>query len=244
MTLLDAGATLNESMNPAPLKILAYEPSPLGTLCLRQRELLSEPGTIVTEITLDGEFLMSSYNTASERALARSALGMHGGDGLNVLVGGLGLGYTAREALASERVSVVEAVEFLPTVIAWFDKGLVPLAGELKADSRFRVTQGDVYARLAAPPGEPHDVILIDVDHSPEERLGKAGDSFYTEAGLKAGKRHLKPGGVLGVWSYAESSPFAGSLRKVFGEVRVEKVIFENRSSGREETNWLFFAGG
>ena len=69
-------------------------------LCLRQRELLSEPGTMVTEITLDHEFLMSSYSTASERALSRFALDMHPGRDLKVLVGGLGLGYTAHEVSA------------------------------------------------------------------------------------------------------------------------------------------------
>ena len=93
------------------LEILAYEKSRLGMLCLRRRELLSEPGTVITEITLNDEFLMSSYNTESERALARFALDMHGGNGLNVLVGGFGLGYTTHEALASGRIDRVEAIE-------------------------------------------------------------------------------------------------------------------------------------
>ena len=115
-------------MSPSNIEILAYEPSPLGVLCLRRRELLSAPGTVVTEITLDHEFLMSSYTTASERALAARALEMHSGGGLEVLVGGLGLGYTAREVLTSDRVGRVEVVEFLPQVIDWLDRGLVPPA--------------------------------------------------------------------------------------------------------------------
>ncbi len=94
-------------MSKSNLEILAYEPSPLGLLCLRRRELLSQPGTIVTEVTLDHEFLMSSLYTDSERALARMALQMHSGAELRVLVGGLGLGYTAREALQSQRVAQV-----------------------------------------------------------------------------------------------------------------------------------------
>ena len=76
------------------LEILAYEETELGPLCLRRRELLSEPGTVVTEVTLNHEFLMSSYNTDSERALANRAIEIHGGRDLRVLVGGLGLGYT------------------------------------------------------------------------------------------------------------------------------------------------------
>ena len=89
----------------------------------------AEPGTIVTESSLNHEFLMSSYHTASERALAWRALELHPGQGLDVLVGGLGLGYTAREALVSQRVARVTVVEFLPQVIAWLDRDLVPLVG-------------------------------------------------------------------------------------------------------------------
>jgi len=229
-------------MPPPNFKILAYDETPLGPLCLRWRELLAEPGTIVTEVSLNHEFLMSSYNTASERALASVALEMHAGKDLDVLVGGLGLGYTAREALRSSRVGRVEVVEFLPQVIGWLDQGLIPLAGELKADPRLAVVQEDVYRRLAEPPARAHDLILIDVDHSPEDRLAAANGSFYTEEGLERAKRHLKPGGVLGVWSYDESSPFAEALRRVFREVRVEPVEFHNRFVGQTQTDWLFFA--
>jgi len=213
-------------------------------ICLRRRELLSEPGTVVTEITLDHQFLMSSYNTASERALARYALEMHQGRDLKALVGGLGLGYTAREVLSSERVAHTEVVEFLPPLIDWLGQGLVPLADELRADPRFALLEGDVYARLSEPPQRKYDLILVDVDHSPDERLGDENASFYTEEGLRLAKKHLAPEGVLGVWSYAESSPFADALRMVFNEVRVESVTFENRVVGEEETNLLFFARG
>ena len=231
-------------MTPPLFEILSYDDTPLGPLHLRRRELLAEPGTIVTEVSLNNEFLMSSYNTASERALAGLALERHPGRGLEVLVGGLGLGYTAREALLNDRVAGVEVVEFLPQVIGWLDRGLVPLAAELKADRRFKVVQGDVYSRLAEPPSRLHDLILIDVDHSPEDRLAPANASFYGVEGLKRAKRHLKPGGWLGVWSYDENAPFAEALRGQFSEVRVEPVTFNNKFAGEVQTDWLFFAGG
>lgn len=98
-------------MTPSNLEILAYEDTPLGPLCLRRRELLSSPGTVVTEVTLNHAFLMSSYNTASERALATCAIEMHSDAELKVLIGGLDLGYTAHAALASTRVARVEVVE-------------------------------------------------------------------------------------------------------------------------------------
>jgi len=231
-------------MSKLNLEILAYEESPLGLLCLRRRELLSQPGTIVTEVTLNHEFLMSSLYTDSEQALARMALEMHSGDDLQVLVGGLGLGYTAHEALLSDRVSQVEVVELLPQVIDWLERGLVPLSSELCDEPRMVVTEGDVYGRLAGPPGDLLDLILIDVDHSPQERLGEGSISFYTEQGLLAARQHLATDGVLGVWSYAESSPFADALRTVFDHVRVEPVSHENRLIDEQQTDWLFFAHG
>lgn len=229
-------------MNPSNLEILAYESSPLGDLCLRRRELLSHPGTVVTEITLDHEFLMSSFHTDSERALARVATEMHGGEGLDAMVGGLGLGYTAQAVLAADNVSRVEVVDLLPQVIDWLEKDMFPLSKELRADSRFHAVQGDVYARLASPPESHHDLILIDVDHSPDDRLDSGPGQFYTEEGLLKAKQHLKPGGILGVWSYAESSDFADALRASFKQVRVEPVTFFNIHVNEEQTDWLFFA--
>ena len=232
-------------MSSSNLDILAYEPSPLGMICLRQRELLSEPGTVVTEITLDHQFLMSSYNTASERALARYALEMHQGRDLKVLVGGLGLGYTAREVLSSDRVAQTEVVEFLPPLIDWLGKGLVPLADELRADSRFTVVEGDVYAMLSVSPQRKYDLILVDVDHSPDERLGDGNDAFYTRRGIGAGQGSIsRPRVCSASGPTPDSSQFADALRTVFGEVRIESVTFENRVVGEEETNWLFFARG
>ena len=226
-------------MTPANLEILAYEDTDLGLLCLRRRELLSAPGTVVTEITLDGEFLMSSRHTASEEALARSALEMHPGSKLNVFVGGLGLGYTARAALASPRVASVQAMDLLPQVIHWLERGLMPLSVTLKKDERFHVIEGDAFARLAAPPSTLLDLILIDIDHAPDDRLGDADDSFYTEPGLERASRHLAPGGVLGVWSYAESSEFSRSLDSVFDEVRVEPVTYFNDLVDEQRTDWI-----
>jgi spermidine synthase len=223
-------------------EILAAEESAIGMICLRQRGIPSEPGAVVTEITLDHQFLMSSENTASERVLATRAIELHGGRDLDVLVGGLGLGYTAHAALDTGSVARVEVVELLAPVIDWLRKDLVPLAPALRGDPRCSVRQGDVYAELASEATRCHDAILIDVDHSPDERLGPSNAGFYTPAGLALAKLHLAPGGVLAVWSYAVSSPFADALREVFGEVHVESLDFDNRVVEARETNWLFLA--
>ena len=114
--------------------------------------------------------------------------------------------------------------------------------GESNLFGRLVVTEGDIYRRLAGPPDDLFDVILIDVDHSPEERLGEESGSFYTRQGLQSAQRHLVADGVLGVWSYAESSQFADALREVFAEVRVEPVTYDNRLIDEQQTDWLFFA--
>lgn len=229
-------------MDKPLFEILAYEPTELGTLCLRRRELLCEPGTIITEVTLNHEFLMSSYLTASEKALSEVALEMHTGSELRVLVGGLGLGYTASAALESDRVASCDVVEYLPQVIDWLRQGMVPLSEKLNVEPRLKVTQSDVYQRLLGPPTETHDLILIDVDHSPDENLGTANSKFYTAEGLQQAKRHLTDNGILGVWSYAESSPFADALHDVFRAVRIEPVTVFNNLINVEQTDWLFFA--
>jgi spermidine synthase len=95
---------------------------------------------------------------------------------------------------------------------------------------------------MADPPGEWYDLILIDVDHSPEDRLSHANGSFYSEEGLRRAVRHLAPDGLLGVWSYSENSEFSRALRAVFREVRVEPVTFYNDLVEEETTDWLFFA--
>ncbi len=228
----------------AQLEILDYTPCVLGTLCLRRRELLSRPGFFVTEMTLNHELLMTSLHTASERALATRAGEMHAGSELSALVGGLGLGYTAHELLQNQRIARLECVELLAPVIDWYAQDLIPLARDLKADRRFEVRQGDVYARLAGPVESRFDLILIDVDHAPDERLGGENAAFYTEQGLRRAREHLAPGGVLAVWSYAESSPFADALRAVFKDVRVEGVRFENTLIDKFETDWLFLVCG
>jgi len=225
------------------LSYLASAASPLGTIHLRRRELLSQPGTVVLELLVDQDLLMSSLSTHSEEALARHAVRMRARSGLDVLIGGLGLGHTAREALASEDVARVEVIELLPQLIDWFESGLIPLGGQLRRDPRFTLRQGDVYRILAEPPSaRRYDLILIDVDHAPEEHLGNASGSFYTEEPLRKAREHLAPDGILGVWSYAESDAFAELLRRVFREVRVERLRFTNPVVDEEESNWLFLA--
>jgi spermidine synthase len=224
------------------LQVLAYETTPLGDLCLRRRELLSRPGTVITEITLDHQLLISSHITVSERALATEALAHHAVDELSVLIAGLGLGYTAAAVLNSERVIRVRVIELIPAVVGFLNDGLVPLSAELLADVRFGVREGDAYALLDGEASERWDLVLIDVDHAPDDHLGLGNESFYTRSGLDRARKHLAPGGVLAVWSYADSSPFVEALRDAFTTVELVPVTYRNDLVDEEHTDWLFLA--
>lgn len=229
-------------------EIIAAEESPLGMIILRERAPLSDGAEPIVEITLDHQFLMSSLSTASERALSRLAIEWHGGKGLHVLVGGLGLGYTAHQALASHRVARVDVVELLNPVITWMRSGMVPISGALGAElapgGRMTIRQGDVYGELQADPVTSYDLILIDVDHAPDDALGEPNDAFHSSQGVALAREHLAEGGVLGVWSCTANDAFTAVLRSVFREVEARPVEFLNRLLGEPETNWVFLARG
>lgn len=220
-------------------EVIGHAESPVGTLILRRRTL---PVAGVIELALDHQFLMSSAVTVSERELATRAIAMHGGADLDVMIGGLGLGYTAKAALDSDRVARVEVVELVQAIIDWIADALLPLGEDLMADARFSVTRDDVFSRLRGPASKTHDLLLLDVDHSPDERLGETSDSFYKHASLVVAARHLNPGGVFAVWSTSESPAFETELHETFEDVRVEPIHFFNETTGREETNLLFLA--
>lgn len=220
-------------------EVIAHAESPIGVLILRRR---SEPVAGVLELTLEHEFLMSSAVTDSECALATRAIAMHGGRDLDVVIGGLGLGYTSKAALDSDRVARVDVIELVQGIIDWVATGIIPLGTVLMADPRLHIVQDDVFERLRQPPVRTCDLLLLDVDHSPDERLSETSDSFYAHANLALAARHLKPGGVFGVWSTSPNPAFEVELHKTFGEARVEPIEFFNETTGRPETNWLFLA--
>jgi spermidine synthase len=215
-------------MSKPYFEVLDWVETDLGPLCLRRRELVARPGTLVTEVTLDHELLMSSLNTESEIALATLAIEWHAGSDLRVLVGGLGLGYTAHAALASERVAALRVVEALPAVVAWVAEGKIPLASELSSNPAYEAVVGDVYELLLGSPSQTWDLLLIDVDHTPSEHLGPTSQPFYTEAGLRQVAEHLAPGGVLAVWSAGDDDAFAHTMSQAFPESTREVIRWEN----------------
>ena len=215
----------------ASFEELDYRPTPIGTLILRRRR---DPGTgtDVFEIKLGDAFLMSSKVTDSEVALARLGLTELAGSSLDIVVGGLGLGYTAQAVLDHASVRSMLVVELFEPVADWHRDGLLPLGPSLTGDPRCRIVVADFFAAAASvdgfdpeTPGRVFDAILLDIDHSPDFLLDPANAGFYTPEGLRHLTRHLRPGGVFGLWSNDPPDPaFTAILATVFAEARAEPV--------------------
>src|SRR2546421_2107728 len=157
---------------------LDYQKTPLGDLILRRRRMLSLGGIEIYEVKLGDEFLMSSLFHEVEEALAHLGLGELEGDRWEVVVGGLGLGYTAVAALEHREVASLLIVDALQPVIGWHQSGLVPLGEKLTGDPRCRLLQADFFERAQSTegfdperPGWKFHAVLLDIDHSPRNLL-------------------------------------------------------------------------
>lgn len=228
---------------------LDYRPTPIGPLSLRRRRQLAL-GKDVFEIKLGDDYLMSSLFTASEIALGDLGLAALSGDRWDVVVGGLGLGYTAKAVLANAKVASLVVVDALEAVIDWHQTGLLPLGHELTADPRCRFVHGDFFALAAseggfdtAAPGRRYDAILVDIDHAPDALLDPRNASFYTPEGLRALAVHLRPGGVFGLWSNERpDDAFTARLGGIFAEAWAEAVTFHNPLQDAPFTQTVYLA--
>jgi spermidine synthase len=228
---------------------LDYRPTPIGAVSLRRRREL-KLGMDVFEIKLGDEYLMSSLFTESEIALARLGLDGLSGDGLDVVVGGLGLGYTAKAVLQHQEVGSLLVVEALEAVIDWHKQGLVPLGPELTSDPRCRFVHRDFFALAASwagfdpeAPGRRFHAILVDIDHSPDLLLDPQNAAFYQPEGLQRLAAHLRDSGVFGLWSNAlPDHAFTARLGSVFAEARAERVTFHNPLQNRPFTQTVYLA--
>jgi spermidine synthase len=233
----------------AAFEELDYRETSIGALSLRRRRELTL-GVDVFEIKLGDEFLMSSLFTASEIALARLGLAGLSGERLDVVVGGLGLGYTAQAVLEHKNVSSLIVVDALAAVIDWHREGLVPLGAVLTSDERCRFVHGDFFALAASAEGfDPEargrqfDAVLVDIDHSPDALLDEGNAAFYGEAGLARLATHLRPGGVFGLWSNEHpDASFTARLAGVFADARAEEVTFHNPLQDKPFTQTVYLA--
>lgn len=212
---------------------LSWAQTRLGEMSLRRRR---EPltGQEVYEVKLGEEYLMSSMFTVAEEAMADLALDWLPTPAPTVLVGGLGLGYTAVSALRHRQVQAVHVVETLQPVIDWHREELLPRSAELVRDPRTKLVRADFFALVAGTetaPGlhPPYDCLLLDVDHAPDLVLDSSHQSFYSASGLGKLRTLLAGHGVFALWSDRPCHPgFAAALADVFAQTRAEEIRFAN----------------
>jgi spermidine synthase len=237
-----------------PFEELDFRETPMGDLILRRRRLAMLDGLEVLEVKLGEGFLMSSLFHEVEEALAEHGLAAvvaDSGEPLQVVVGGLGLGYTAVAALQDPRVGELLVVDIMPAVIEWHEKGLVPLGAVLVADDRCRLIEADFFARAADPatgfdpiePGRRFHAILLDIDHSPDHLLHERHAHFYSVQGLRLLADQLLPGGVFALWS--DDPPeegFLNHLAEVFQPPETHVVKFYNPILDRDSASTVYVA--
>ncbi len=235
--------------------------TPLGELILRRREVLSLDRAEVFEVKLAGEFLMSSIVNDAEIALAELALPLLACDRCDVLIGGLGLGHTAKAALEAEKVATVTVIEYLQRVISWHQRELVPLGRSLTQDARCRLVHDDFFAVVGSPashadrPAAPRPealadlaskrfhAILLDIDHSPQCLLHAGHAAFYTSEGFTRLTDHIQPGGVFALWSAdPPEESLTGGLSSAFATIQVRETKFYNPLLNLYDVNYIVVA--
>jgi len=188
--------------------------------------------------------LMSSRLSGSEEALgALTCARLKGRPRPHVLIGGLGMGFTLRSALAALGPdAAVIVAELVPEVIAWARGPLAGVHGASLSDPRVTLFEGDVAKLIGAAPSR-YDAILLDVDNGPEGLMRKANDDLYDAYGLREAHAALRPGGVLSVWSSAPHPAFTQALRAAGFSVEDLRVWAKGRPGGARHVIWLATKG-
>jgi spermidine synthase len=227
---------------------LDWRPTPLGAISLRRR-LEPTLQVDVYEVKLGDEFLMSSLFTAAEIALADISLASIPGADLDVVVGGLGLGYTAQAVLRDPRVRSLHVIEALGEVIEWHQRGLLPPSDGLTSDQRCNLVNADFFAMVATGssfgPDTPdrHDAVLVDIDHTPQHLLHPSHAPFYDPEGQRRLADRLKPGGVYALWSDdPPDEDYISVVEQVFASCEAHVITFPNPLTGAEAANTVYVA--
>ena len=231
---------------------LDYQQTALGDISLRRRSEPRLDGKILYEVKLNDDFLMSSLFTEAEIQLSKlglAALKDYKQD-LDVIVGGLGLGYTAVAVLENPAVRSLRVIDVMAPVIDWHQRELVPLGEILNADPRCSLIHADFFEMATALEGfDPEypdkkvHAVLLDIDHSPSHWLNSGNSTFYTESALQSMSNKLHPGGIFGLWSNdPPEKEFINLLGSVFASTESHIVTFPNPYTDGESTNTVYIA--
>ena len=200
-----------------------------GELVLRRRD------DDALELRANGVFVMDTVETTSERALAAATLALVADPG-EVLVGGLGLGFTLAEVLADPRVRRCTVVEIEAALVDWMRDGTIPHGAELLASPRVEIVVDDVAEALATSAAHAYDLVLLDVDNGPGYLVHDGNAALYRAPLLARIRPVLRADGVLAIWSAAREPTLTTVLEEAIGPC--EEHGFDVVLGTREETYW------
>lgn len=198
------------------------------------------------EVILNGAFLISTANEASSRALVSAALPRLAGDGLEVLIGGLGLGYALDEALAERRVAHVTVAEYEPVIVRWFrayGERRAARAAAAERAGRVHIECADVADVLARDAGR-YDLVALDTDNGPAWLVRDENAGLYSEAGARLAAAALRPGGAAVFWSPERYGVFEEVLGRVFAAVVPTSAVDTVQGRAHEYTMYVALGAG
>ena len=216
---------------------IARAESERGELVLRERH--DGGGPSVLELRANGVFVMDTLETGSEQALANAALDLVA-EPRDVLVGGLGLGYTMHQVLADMRVERCSVVELEPALVEWMRDGTIPHGPTMLADERANPVVADIAAAVGEASDESYDLVLLDVDNGPGHLVHEHNAALYRPPFLTEVRRMLRPGGAVAIWSADASPELEATLEQVFGNA--ETTGYDVTLQDRDEKYWLHVA--
>lgn len=231
---------------------LDWQQTPYGDISLRKRSEPRLDNQIIFEVKLGDEFLMSSLFVEAEQQLAALGLAQLKNNGhserLDVVVGGLGLGYTALTALNDTAVQHLRTIDVMQPVISWHQQGLLPIGDVLSTEPSSELIEGDFFAIATAQTGgfinnRPVHAVLLDIDHSPSHWLNDSNQGFYTNESLQKVAAKIVSGGVFGLWSNElPDQGFIDLLNSVFASTESHIIRFANPYSGKDSTNSVYIS--
>ena len=220
---------------------VARAESERGEIVLRERRAPDSTARapVVLELRVNGIFVMDTLEDSSEKGLATAAL-KQVEHPRNVVVGGLGLGFTMHEVLGDSRVEKLVVVEVEDALVQWMRDGTVPHGPSYLADERLTVMTADIRVAMAEAPPAAYDLVLLDVDNGPGFLVYDDNEAIYQREFLDQTRKCLRPGGAVVIWSAAESTLLRAEMQDAFGNVVA--IPYDVTLQNRAEQYWLYLS--